>query len=224
MASLNLKRYFLPLAGATTISFFAISDARAYSISITNAGFEDPILEDDDFTDNEIPGWIGTDTSSEGRFGVYNPSTVAFPNEAPEGENIGYLESGSLSQTLSERLKANTTYNLSAQIGSSFYDPIEDFSMQLLAGETILAQAIAPVPADLEFTEVTLSYTALADNPFLDRLLTIRFVENGLINEGSEVSIDDVRLTATPVPEPIATTGLLITAGMMVARKIKGKG
>lgn len=45
---------------------------------VLNAGFEDPALSDDGFTNNSIPGWVGSDVDAVNNFGVYNPPTTTF--------------------------------------------------------------------------------------------------------------------------------------------------
>ena len=115
-------------------------------IPIINAGFEDPVLNDNAFTSNSIPGWEGTDLAAPNNFGVFNPAPTFFPNEAPEGSNVAYIERGAVFQTLSEVLTANTMYTLEVLVGDSLIDPLPGFAVQLMAGGTVLAEATSPSP------------------------------------------------------------------------------
>jgi hypothetical protein len=77
--------------------------SSAASLSVTNSGFEDPVLADKEFTVLEpIPGWgkydpsalippsVPSDGTAPTDAGVYNPPTDAYPNQVPEGNNAGF--------------------------------------------------------------------------------------------------------------------------------------
>jgi hypothetical protein len=162
------------------------------SVPIVNAGFEDPVLSDAAYTDNDVPGWIGSDLGEINNFGVFNPQTTFFTTEAPVGSNVAYIERGALSQTLADVLEVNTTYELKAQLGDSKIDPIEGYALQLLAGGIVLAEVTMPTLVDDTFSEVALSYESVNSDP-IGQALEIRIVEDGA-DKTSELYIDDVRL------------------------------
>jgi hypothetical protein len=188
--------------------------ATAGPIFVANAGFEDPALTDDGFTNNVIPGWTGTDAGAAFNFGVYNPPASAFPGQAPEGENVAYIERGAIFQTLADALAAGT-YTLTVQVGDSLFDPVSPFTVELRAGSSVLASASSPTPSNGTFTLVTLDYTATTADPFLGQLLEIRLIDNDP-DKATEPYFDDVRLDFTPaglaaVPEPASLA--LVGAG-----------
>jgi PEP-CTERM motif len=118
-----VKNIFTKLAATTaTGAFLSVGmaieapKAQAISLSITNAGFETPVLGDDQFTDqlgianppgitDFLPGWdiydpngiLASFTGPEpttGDFpsvGVWNPPARNYPGEAPEGNNVGFV-------------------------------------------------------------------------------------------------------------------------------------
>jgi hypothetical protein len=119
-----VKNIFTKLAATTATGAFlslgmaiAAPKAQAISLSITNPGFETPVLVGDDtFTDHLglanppgitdiVPGWdiydpngiLASFTDREpttGDFpsvGVWNPPAMNFPGEAPEGKNVAYV-------------------------------------------------------------------------------------------------------------------------------------
>ena len=120
---------------------------KAAAILISNSGFEapdltglEPIVGEEIFTFTTPPGWqlydpnglIPTETNlSTAYSGVWNPSSVFFADEAPEGENIGAIfldyAPGSgvvgLTQTLASTLQADTEYTLQVEVGN----PDSDF-------------------------------------------------------------------------------------------------
>jgi hypothetical protein len=184
-----------------------------------NAGFEDPALADNDFTNNSIPGWTGTDSGAGFNFGVFDPPTIFFAAQAPEGENVAYIERGAIFQTLGDVLAVGT-YTLTVQVGDSLIDPDSPFTVELRAGSTVLAQSSTPDPADGTFALVTVDYTAGAADPLLGQTLEIRFVES-LSDKTTEAYFDAVQLDFA-VPEPSAL--LLGTFGLAAVVRWQRKG
>jgi len=161
-------------------------------VPIVNADFEDPILSDSDYTSNDVPDWVGSDNGDLNNFGVFNPPTTFFSNEAPGGSNVAYIERGALSQTLPDVLEANTTYELKVQLGDSKIDPVIGYALQLLAGGIVLAEVTTPALEDDTFSEVALTYESLSSDP-IGQALEIRIVEEGA-DKASELYLDNVRL------------------------------
>ena len=192
--------------------------AQAAPIAIVNAGFEMPVLADNDATNNAIPGWTGTDIGDAFNFGVYNPSAAFFPGQAPEGANVAFIERGAIFQVLASVLQPGS-YSLSVLVGDSLVDPVSPFTIELRAGATVLAQASAPAPADGSFTLVTAGYQATALDPLLGLPLEVRLIDPGF-DKTTEPYFDDVRLDFTArnaeVPEP--ATVVLLSIGLAVAR------
>jgi hypothetical protein len=209
--------------------------AQAANLTINNAGFEEPILADNEFSLNEIPGWqvydpsdlipdLGTTDPNVSGYGTFNPPAFIYPDEAPEGNHVSYLyliePPGSgivgINQTLTNTLAANTTYQLQVDIGNA--QAYEDFpelagfpgyAVQFLAGGKVIAEDFNTLAiAEGTFATSTLSYTAFADDLNLGQSLEVRLL-NLLQSEGLEVDFDNVRLAATAtVPEPSLILGL----------------
>jgi len=220
------------------ISVIAVTTAclpvHAQSIIITNASFESPVTPSTTFSGSMStapPGWavynLGA-TNNLRQFGVLNPTgTLFFPGGVPHGSNVGVVflqnttsiaEAG-LQQTLSSTLQLNTTYTLQVAVGNIARDPRPPFNafnfngfpgyrIDLLAGTTVIASDLNLLaPAEGAFLTSTLNATIGDVRQFAGQPLGIRLVN--LNGSGIEVNFDDVRLQATPVPEP---TGLLLIA------------
>lgn len=217
--------------------------ANAASIAIANSGFEnpdltgvEPVIEDEVFTFETPPSWQLYDPSGlipgnpnlETSYpGVWNPSSAFYPEEAPEGENIGAIflnqSPGSgvvgLSQTLSNTLEANTQYTLQVEVGnpgSDLFAGFPGYAVQLLAGDTVVAEDNNTLDiAEGSFSTSTIVYNTSIDEPNLEQPLQIRLL-NTLENNGLEVNFDDVELStasiseAIPVPESNFITSLLL--------------
>jgi len=132
-----LMSFVLVLAVAGTAS------ADLQSITIVNPGFEDPVLAEDDWTWLDVPGW--TWVGGEGP-GVWHVTSADFdPVVAPEGQNVLYTENavgdaGGVAQVLTETFAADTDYTLTVEVGNSYYYYNGGYSVQLLAGETVIAE------------------------------------------------------------------------------------
>ncbi len=166
--------------------------------------------------------------------GVLNPGTAAdhapnpafFPGGAAEGDNAVLLymngatgdDEFGVEQTLGATLQANTTYNLTVEVGNiasgaglvspytGFFnlDGFPGYRIQLLAGGQVVAEDTNTVaPGEGLWATATLQFTT-GDNPIgIDQSLGVRVVNRNEPDDpmatGIEVDFDDVRLTATSV-------------------------
>jgi hypothetical protein len=228
--------FFLGLALNST-------QARAAIITVVNSGFEapnlagvEPIVGDEVFTFETPPGWELYDPSglipAEANLatsypGVWNPSSAFYPNEAPEGKNIGAIflnqTPGSgvvgFSQTFPDTLQANTQYTLQVEVGNPGADLFAGFpgyAIQLLAGDTIIAEDNNTLNiAEASFSNAVIVYNTSNNEPNLGQPLQIRLL-NTLESAGLEVNFDNVRFStasiaeATSVPESNLVGGLLV--------------
>jgi hypothetical protein len=183
------------------------------TVSIVNPGFESPVLADGDYTLNftNCPGWSNVDVSTAG--GVWNPGLpgTAFPGyegNAPEGQNIAYVNSSGIKQVLTKMFAVETTYTLTVKVGNTDGFPWTGYKVQLLAGETVLAEddnTVAIATGTFGTSTVTYTYDS-GDSALLGQALQIRLL---CLGEGGEADFDDVQLTAeapTPVPYVVTLT------------------
>jgi hypothetical protein len=200
--------------------------AVADPVAVVNAGFEDPALDDNVSTDDALPGWTGAGGAlADHNFGAFDPPTSFFPGEAPEGENVAYIQDGRIAQVLAATLEEGT-YTLSVQVGQSLVDPASPFRVQLRAGDTVLDESTSPVATTGNFAEVTASYTAAADDPSLGEPLEIRLLDDGVPGMfADEPYFDDVALDFQP-PCPSAPAPKCLTAAkasLAISEKKPGK-
>ena len=190
--------------------------ANITQISIANSGFEQQVLEDAAF--GLVPGWETYNPSNlvGGGPATFNPRTVNYPNEAPEGSNVlaiflpnppGIGVVG-VSQKLPQVLTADSQYTLTVEVGNNApradlpaFAGFPGYAVQLLAGGTTIAQDYNTLtPAEGTFATSTVKYTASANDPNLGKPLEIRLV-NILQGEGIEVNFDRVQLQESKLPK-----------------------
>lgn len=250
-------KYVSVIAQSSALFFglvVTIVPANAASIAISNSGFEnpdltglEPVIEDEVFTFETPPQWqlydpsglIPANPTLETSYpGVWNPSSEFYPEEVPEGENIGAIflnqTPGSgvvgFSQTLSNTLEANTQYTLQVEVGnpgSDLFAGFPGYAVQLLVGDTVIAEDNNTLDlAEGSFSTSTIIYSTSANEPNLEQPLQIRLV-NTLENNGLEVNFDDVELStasiseATSVPESNLITSLLLLGISFLALKLR---
>ena len=204
------------------INTFDASSNNSSSVEIINPGFEEPTLEDGEFTltseDTEIPGWTLYNPDSLdvdlalADAGAWNPPEEQYPNGIPGGDNVGYtfvdsslLGTGEigLQQTTEELLAADTEYTLTVDIanatgGDEFgdYSGFPGYRIELLAGQEIIAVDDNSLSIEEgSFGTSTITYNAAEDDSFLGHNLGIRLV-NLNADSGLEVDFDNVSLTA----------------------------
>lgn len=236
------------------VSFsFCNTPVEAGTIAIANSGFEEPNLKgleptvgEEIFTFTTPPGWqlydpkglIPTDTDLSTSYpGIWNPSSAFYPDEAPEGENIGaiFLNQApgtgvvGMTQTLTNTLQANTEYTLQVEVGnpgSDFFAGFPGYTVQLLVEDTILAEDNNTLAiAEGEFETATVSFTTATQEVNLGQPLQIRLLHN-LETTGLEVNFDDVRLSANSfslesVPESSSILSFLILGIGLVFYKFR---
>jgi len=175
-------------------------------ITIDNPGFEDPVLDEDDYTWLDVPGW--TPVGGEGS-GIWNVTSADFdPVVAPEGENVLYTENavgdaGGVTQVLTDTFAADTDYTLTVEIGNSNYYYFSGYSVQLLAGGVVIAEDNDTLWPDYKtWATSTVEYTydpadaALVGQPLEIRLLNLSLdKDNPPEDEVVGVEFDNVTLS-----------------------------
>lgn len=200
-------------------------------IPIENAGFEIPVLEDGVFTagfsqGEPIPGWTPYDPNDlitgipltlggvlYTDVGTINPLSAQYPNEPPEGQNVGYsfvvnpFGSGvvGFTQTLDTFLTVNTKYTLQVEVGNpqgvdqfgNDYTGFPGYRVELVAGGNVLAADNNTLNIEEgEFKTSEVSFLAFADNLYLGNNLEIRLINLGQ-GPGLSIDFDNVSLTTT---------------------------
>ena len=179
-----------------------ISLNESVAVTVNNPGFEaDPAANDDVTGAN---GW-----STSGPVGSWNPSATWYTFEAPEGQNIGFIDSdtggASLSQTLGDTFEAGRSYTLSAMVGNenAALDS-SGWQLRLYAGNQLLG-AVSNTdfdPTNGEFIRATLHLDAATLSSHATNYGDALRIE--LFNQGDPATVgnahfDDVRLEYTQI-------------------------
>ncbi|MCA2629979.1 MULTISPECIES: PEP-CTERM sorting domain-containing protein [unclassified Microcystis] len=187
---------------------------RAASIFIANHSFEAPIITDPS-------GILDTGIGTTGNWTFAGASARGFINPGlgendvpgfwygpsptlPNGNQVAWSNGGTISQTLTETLQANTKYTLGVYVGHRQNVAFAGYNIELLAGATVLASNNSITPAAETFAPVTVSYTSGSSGSLLGQALQIRLTSNG-----EQANFDLITLDASPIPEPSAMLGLL---------------
>ena len=183
--------------------------------------------------------------------GVLNPtSSTYFPAGAPEGSNVALVflsgDTGGgpvgLLQLLAATLQPDTAYTLAVEVGNiasgvgappfdQFFDldGFPGYAVQLLAGGVVIAEdanTLAATLAEGTFATSTVAIEVGAQHAQLGAALAIRLVNLNIpgtpTEPGIEVDFDDVRLDATPVPEPSLAAQAIGAIAALAARHRRG--
>jgi hypothetical protein len=201
------NRSFASFVACSLFFVFAPDVLRANTIPITNFSFEADVLAPGAFDLGNVPGWTGSPSAF---FSTFHPTATQFPGGVPDGVNVAAVQLGSIFQTLSATLTANTQYTLMVGVGQRADFPLGSYLITLEAGGSVLALESSQTPSPGTFATSTISFLAAPGNPHLGQALTIRLAETG----NGQVDYDFVRLDGTStaaIPEPASAT--LIAAG-----------
>lgn len=183
------------------------SAANAVSVSIVNAGFEDPPTTS--FTNGPVTGWsLG---GSGGGVWNINASPLGFwTASAPEGRQIGWVSPapapgsfGSLTQGLSDVLIANSVYTLAGSVGhpigyGASANPDTLYTVELIAGSTTLASVSGTGPEGT-FTTFSLNFDSTG-SAFVGAALSIRLSSNQAQTAFDAITLDYVDGHVVPMP------------------------
>jgi len=231
-----MKTILRTMTLAASISLAAVSavhvqPARAQipqNIAIVNSSFEADVLQDGFWIDGFLTGWrvFGFTAGPQNWTDAQYPGANDFdavPSTVPDGRNSAFIRSplAGIEQVLNATLQPNTEYRLDFFVGDRFDTIMPNYSADLFAGTTELAFNDTGVrPAKGQWLPASLTYTTGPSHPQLGQPLAIRFFTYGFTDPPGrpglyQVGIDNVRLTATQIPEP--GTLLLACIGAAVA-------
>jgi hypothetical protein len=207
------------------VAILALSaSAGTAGIPIVNPSFENPVLAEDDWTWLDVPGW--TWVGSEGP-GIWHVTSADFdPVIAPDGQNVLYTENavgdaGGVAQVLTETFAANTDYTLTAEVGNSYWYYWSGYSVQLLAGGTVIAEDDNTLWPDYMLWDTSIvEYTYdPGDSGLVGQPLEIRLLCLGLDMDAAQPDVVGVEFDAVSlIPEP-ATLALLALGGLGLIRR-----
>jgi hypothetical protein len=127
----------------------------------------------------------------------------------PDGSIVAYSNGGSISQTLTASLTANTTYILSVFVGHRLDDFAANYTLSLYAGGTLLDSVSGnngAIPLGT-FADETLTFASGAAPPTGDLSIV-------LTSGAEQVDFDNVSLTATATATPEPGSLSLLAAGL----------
>ena len=201
------------------VAILALSaSAGAVEVTIVNPGFEDPVLADGEYQyslDNQGWGYFDND----GYQGPWNLGPSDYGGNAPEGQNIGWVNPGGVgvpggfAQVLTDAdatLKANMTYTLTVEVGNTLGWPWGGYKVQLLAGGTphtpgtgadtgpvtggtLLAEdnnSLTIAEDTFETSTVTYTYDPVLHSGLLGEPLQIRLLSLGNVAAGDWTEAD----------------------------------
>ena len=155
------------------------------SITVGNHSFEETVLTDGQ-SQSGTPSWTH---SSAGEF---NPTATDYASSNPtDGSNLGWVNSGSLSQVLTTSFDSTLDYQLTVDVGTRLNQPNDDFTIQLYAGATLLGEynSVGPDHGQWETLDLFVdgdSFT-VADGEALEIVLS---------STATQADFDNVRLTS----------------------------
>jgi hypothetical protein len=178
----------------------AVLGGWTFDSGVNGGGFANPTIGQTD-----LPGsWYG--------------SPANLPTGA--GNQIAWSNGGTISQTLSATLQANTVYTLGAFVGNRLSLNFPGYNIGLYAGGNLLASNSGVTPADGTFAPVTFSYTSgISVTP--GQALEIRLTS--LTGFNAQTNFDNITLDAASIPEPSAILGLLGFGLLGIASKLRQK-
>ena len=220
---------------AIASSFLVIvpqGQVRAASIFIANNSFENPMITTPSgfntvssgtsnnwtFTGGTQQGFANPTMAHNAGGSWYGPSPS--PGIIPNGNQVAWSNGGTISQTLSATLQANTKYTLGAYVGRRQNVPFPGYNIELYAGGNLLASNNIVTPAEGTFAPVTVSYTSgISVTP--GQALEIRLTS--LSGFQGQTNFDNITLDAASIPEPSAILGLLGFGLLGIASKLRQK-
>ncbi|MCM8881758.1 MAG: tandem-95 repeat protein [Candidatus Thiodiazotropha sp.] len=180
------------------------------SITLNNAGFEEPALADNAYIENiSAYGWTLTGNYA----GIYDPNS-AYGDDAYAGDNVGYAyENTLLNQTLSTNFDASNNYELTVQVGNPEYRANgllggtgHTYAVRIFAGATLIGETTGIEPGYDLWEQVTVYVDGSAYQAADGDAIKIELANtSSTLNQ--YIAFDDVQLTETSFPGDDTLTG-----------------
>lgn len=176
------------------LMMLACTAAFADTVTILNGSFENPSVGMNNWS-TSVPGWV-----VNGSAGVYQPPAGVLT--ATDGTQVAWINSGSVSQTLSETVQANYDYTLSVDVGQRADGGLTNYYVDLFAGNTLVASDSGSLhPAAGGWLTSTLNFSTGTNPGELGQAFTIVLgIPNAEGWAGFQADFDNVRMTAVDPP------------------------
>ena len=125
-------RFVFDGSGGGDIDIDNVSLRPAATLALANSGLEATTFSDGGYA-HGIEGW-----TVSGSGGVWNPTSGHFDDQAASGDNVGWINSGSVSQVLDVPYNSAKTYDLDLTLGGRKGHDGSDYEITLMAGDTVV--------------------------------------------------------------------------------------
>lgn len=177
---------------------------------VINASFEDPVQGPGGFNASGVPGWSAVE--SIGAWGAFHPTVASWGYTASHGNQVLYINGGTVQQATNSVLNVGGTYTLMVDVVRRPDFGTDNYAVRLLVGDTVIAEDISTLtPAPGDFATSVLTYTVLDGDPLAGQNLTIQ------LGGGSQVNFDNVRLEV-PGAGPLTVLAL---SGLLIRRRAR---
>lgn len=170
-----------------------LGDGLVHDIHIVNSSFELPIVESGEPWRHGVQAWLVTHELGCGvsTFGS------EFSEPTPHGEQMLFLNEGTVSQQLLETLAPDTKYTLSLYVGNRPGDNSPNYTIELRAGEVVLATTEnQTLPEKGRFGKIQLEFICDDAHEAVGERLSIAIKSKGSLNTHTQNHFDGVQLRA----------------------------
>ena len=165
--------------------------APASTIAINNASFEADVQTGTgptSFTFDDVPGWSFANNAYVFTWAPSVGPGGEFPGGIPNGANVVWVGgpnvvgpySATLSQTLSAKLEANTTYTMTVYVGQRADIPLSGYTISFGAGGVVLASDSSLRPDPGTFLADTITFDSGSHPAELGQSLEINLYGSGV--------------------------------------------
>jgi hypothetical protein len=213
------SKYLFPIIGFSII-FLCATTAFTSPVTLVNASFETSngkiglagdILGDWQYGD--IHGWSHSSTNEEFG-GIWSP-LMGYTDVIPDGKSIGWLMDGYIEQLIGEQVEAGDTYELSIDIGNRSDHAFPNYSVAIMAEESVLASSGSVVPEEGKFETLSLKYIVPFDDPNIGSDLGIRI---SFLGQGVQLNFDNLTFSNDDLgPRSVPEPSVMILLGVGIA-------